>query len=125
MSTYLYLKNAISKIEQTWGNLSKLFTTGCGMDISVRPKYHPELDNKRLLDDNNIQLYQIYIEIIRWEIELGRVDLYMASGVMAGFSAFPRESHIVAVLKILAYFKNHIQSKLVFDSEKRDTSEIK
>ena len=41
MSARLYLKNAIGEIEQTWGNLSKLFLTGRDMDVPARPKYHP------------------------------------------------------------------------------------
>ena len=57
-------------------------------------------------------------------IELGRVDLCMAGGVMARFSAFPREGHMVAVLKILAYCKKHIESKLVFDPLKRDFEDV-
>ena len=48
----------------------------------------------------------------------------MAGGVMARFSAFPREGHLVVVLKILAYCKKHIESKLVFNPEKRDFSDI-
>ena len=73
------------------------------MDVPAPPKYHPEVDDTKLLDDDNIKLYQSYIVIIRWAIELGRVDLCMAGGVMARFSVFPREGHMVAVLKILAY----------------------
>ena len=43
----------------------------------------------------------------------------MASRVMAKFSAFPREGHMMIVLKIIAYNKRHIKLILVFDPEKR------
>lgn len=94
------------------------------MDVPAQPKYHPELDETKLLDDDNIQLYLSYIGIIRWAIELGRVDLCMASGVMARLSAFPRKRHMVVVLRILRYNKKHIVSRLVFDQEKRAFNDI-
>ena len=124
ISARLYLKNVIGEIKQIWGNLGKLLPAGCGMDVPERPKYHLELHDTKLLDEDNIQLYQSYIGIIRWEIKLGRLDLYMDGGVMARFSAFPREGHMVAVLKTLAYCKKYIKLGLVFDPEKRDFSNI-
>ena len=92
--------------------------------MPAAPKYHPELDDTNILGDDDAQLYQSYIGIIRWAIEIGRIDLCMAGGVMARFSACPREGHMVAVMKILAYCKRHIESKLVFDQVKREFSDI-
>ena len=88
--------------------MSKSFPTGHEIYVPARPKYHLELDNTKLLDGDNIQLYQSYIGIIRWAIALGIVDLCMAGGVMARFLAFLREGYMVAVLKILAYCKKNM-----------------
>ena len=53
--------------------------------------YHPELDSAYFLNDDDRQLYQIYIGILSWAVELGRVDLSYAAGRMARFSAAPRK----------------------------------
>jgi hypothetical protein len=67
------------------------------------------------LDDDDTQLYESYIGVLRWAVELGRIDLAHSAGVMARFSAAPREGHMQLVLRILAYCKKHIESKVVFD----------
>ena len=43
---------------------------------------------------------------------------------MARISAAPRQGHLYALLRIFAYTKKHIESKLVFDPRPRDFSEI-
>ena len=48
----------------------------------------------------------------------------MAAGVMARFSALPREGHMYTVLRIIAYSKKHIESKLVFDPFAKDFDDI-
>ena len=113
-------ENAIEEVEQRWGNLSKIFSTGRQMDVPVPPKYHPKLDDIPLLSEDETQLYQSYIGIIRWAVEIGRIDLCMATGVMARFSVLPREGHMYTVLRILAYAKKYIESKLVFDPLAKD-----
>jgi hypothetical protein len=56
---------------------------------------------------------------------LGRIDLAHAAGAMARFSAAPREGHMFVVLRMFAYCKKHMESKLVFDPVKRDFGETK
>jgi hypothetical protein len=90
----------------------------------MQPGSHPELDMSKFLDDDNTQLYQSYIGVLRWAVELGRIDLAHAAGVMARFSAAPREGHMTEVLRILAYAKKHIESKLVFDPMPRNFDDV-
>ena len=68
MSDRLYLKNAIEEVEQMWGNLNKFFPSGRGMDVPIAHKYHPELDDTKMLSNDDTQLYESYIGIIRWAI---------------------------------------------------------
>eukprot|EP00934_Nitzschia_sp_Nitz4_P002319 Nitzschia sp. Nitz4//scaffold471_size5685//193//5616//NITZ4_009210-RA/size5685-processed-gene-0.1-mRNA-1//1//CDS//3329552692//2319//frame0 len=123
MSASLYLGKAIKEIEETRGNLSKMFSRQ-HLDTPLPPNYHPELDDSKFLDDDERQLYQSYIGIIRWAVELGRIDLAHAAGLMARFAATPREGHMVQVIRILAYTKKHIDSKIVFDAGYVDMDDI-
>jgi hypothetical protein len=120
MSAELYLKQAINEIEEKWGPLQKMFSSKQSLDVPIVAGTHPELDTSKFLDDENTQLYQSYIGVLRWAVELGRIDLAHAAGVMARFSAAPRHGHMNEVLRILAYCKKHLQSKLVFDPAARD-----
>jgi hypothetical protein len=89
MSARLYFQQAIIEVERKWGNVSKLFTRQ-HLDVPILPGSHPELDVSKHLDADDTQLYQSYIGVLRWAVELGRVDLSHSAGVMARFSAAPR-----------------------------------
>lgn len=123
MSAELYLRKAIEEVERKWGNLSKLFSRS-SLDLPAPTHFHPEIDETPVLEDNDIQLYQSYIGILRWAVELGRIDLSHVAGVMARFSACPREAHLAALIRVFAYCKKHLESKLVFDPQVNDYSDI-
>jgi hypothetical protein len=124
MSAQLYLQQAITEFESTWGPLRKLFTDRQVLDLPLPPGCHLELDNTPILDDANIQLYQNYVGFLRWAVELGRVDIAHAAGVMAQFLAAPQNGHMYHVLRILAYCKKHVESKIVLDPLTKDFSDM-
>ena len=64
MSAELYLKNAIKEIEKTWGSLNKMFPRQT-LDTPILFNSHPENDQSRTLKEDEIQLYQSYIGILR------------------------------------------------------------
>ena len=123
MSTELYLHHAIKEVERRWGNITKIASRQ-DLDVPVPQKYRPELDTTNFLNDDDTQLYQSYIGILRWAVELGRVDLSYVAGRMSGFSAAPREGHLHTLLRIFAYCKKHDKSKLVFDYWKKDWNNV-
>eukprot|EP00934_Nitzschia_sp_Nitz4_P001469 Nitzschia sp. Nitz4//scaffold498_size9664//494//4337//NITZ4_009088-RA/size9664-snap-gene-0.10-mRNA-1//-1//CDS//3329553087//1469//frame0 len=77
-----------------------------------------------ILDDDDRQLYQSYIGVIRWAVELGRIDLAHAAGMMARFAASPREGHMTQVVRILAYSKKHMDSRIVFAPDRVPMDDI-
>ena len=120
MSARDYLEKAIPVIEERFGPLKQnnKITTPLPKD------YHPELDNSTFLDDEHIEMYQSYIGVLRWAVELGRIDLSHAASLMARFAAAPRTDHLTHLLGVFAYVKKHLQSRLVFDYRTRDWSKI-
>jgi hypothetical protein len=47
-------------------------------------------------------VYQSYIGILRWAVELGRVDVAHFAGTMAKkFNATPRQGHLTAVVRCM------------------------
>ena len=120
MSAREYLEKAIPVIEERFGTLKQnnKVTTPLPKD------YHPELDTSRLLNDEHIEVYQSYIGILRWAVELGRIDLAQSCSLMSRYAAAPRTDQLSKLLGIFSYIKKHLQSRLVFDYRTRDWSDI-
>ena len=104
MPAELYLEKAIPVIEERFGSLKSLFPKSL-LETPASPDYHPELDDSKFLDEDGTTLYQSYIGIMRWAIELGRIDLAHTGATMAKFMASPREGHLTAVVRAFAYLK--------------------
>ena len=120
MSAREYLEKSIPVIEERFGPLKQnnKVTTPLPKD------YHPELDTSKFLNDEYIEVYQSYMGILRWAVELGRIDLAQAASLMARFQAAPRADHLTKVIGIFAYIKKHLQSRIVFDFRTRDWSRV-
>jgi hypothetical protein len=110
-------------VKQTWGNITKLFPKQT-LDVPIQAGSHPELDTSKFLEDDDVQLYQSYIGVLRWAVELRRIDLAHVAGAMARLSAAPRQGHLYTVLRIFAYCKKHLESKVVFDPMPRDFANV-
>jgi hypothetical protein len=113
MLANLYLKQAIAEVEQRWGNITKLFPKQT-LDVPIQQGSHPELDTTKFLCDDDTQVYQSYIGILRWAVELDRIDLAHSAGAMARFSAAPHEGHLFIVIRMFVYCKKHMDFERYF-----------
>ena len=77
--------------------------------------WKPELDVTPELRDDDASFYQQQIGVLRWLVELGRVDICTEVSMLAAFSANPRQGHLAAVIHLYAYLKKHPKRKMVFD----------
>lgn len=83
----------------------------------MQTNYRPELDVTPLLEPDQANYYQSLIGVLRWAVELGRIDIYIDVSLLSSFLAQPRIGHLQQVLHIFAYLKCHEQSNLVFDPQ--------
>jgi hypothetical protein len=69
-----YLVNVIAVVQ---GNLKKhsIKLNSIRSDVPMMPGYQPEVDTSDPLDADATNLYQSYVGILRWCIELGRIDI--------------------------------------------------
>jgi hypothetical protein len=123
ISAQSYLEKALATIEETFGKLDTLFAKGRN-DTPAPTDFHPEMDSTDFLDDDSTTLYQSYIGILRWAVELGRIDLNHFASTMAKFSAAPRQGHLSALIRCFAYVKKHLQSRIVIDPAERDWTHV-
>ena len=115
-----YLSNAIRQVQEelVQKNLAlKQFGTG------LRPypaNYRPEMDVTPTLDEEGTTKFQQLIGILRWAIELGRVDILTEVSCLSQHLAEPRDGHLIAVYKIFKYLdvcQRKDKGRIVFDGK--------
>jgi hypothetical protein len=59
--------------------------------------------------------FQNLVGVLRWIIELGRLDIHVHVSMLSTFLAAPPEGHLNEVLHIFSYLKRYKKSVMVFD----------
>ena len=77
--------------------------------------YRPECDVSDELDTKLTRRYMSLIGMLRWAVELGRIDILTETGNLSCHMALPRKGHLEAVYSIFAYLAKHENSRIVFD----------
>jgi hypothetical protein len=114
LSSAQYVKEAIKNMEAHLKNKDhKLYPVHQPMHTD----YSPELDVSPHLSDEDINFYQSQISILRWMVELGRLDIYIHVALLSSYLCQPRMGHLEAVYYLFGYLKAHDRSTMVFDSE--------
>jgi hypothetical protein len=115
MSADDYVAASIKNVE------AELAKTGLKLPTKINgvmsPSYRPELDSTSLLGPEPHNYYQNLIGVLRWAVELGRIDIHAAVSMLSQYLAQPRQGHLDQVFRIFAYLKKHNRSKIVFDDD--------
>ena len=97
----------------------------CKAETPLTTTYRPELDTSPELNQEDSSYYQSLIGILRWMVELGRVDICLECSMMSSHLALPREGHLHQVLHIFAYLKKYHNAEMVFDPSDPDIDKSK
>jgi hypothetical protein len=117
MSSETYVKNAIINVKELLREDGReLRTTKRRGRTPLSISYKPELDQTTELPPAMISRYLQLIGILRWAIELGRIDITLETALMSQYSASPREGHLEAVYHIFAYLACHPNGRIMFDA---------
>ena len=82
--------------------------------------YRPEVDVSQVLDAERTNRFQQLIGILRWAIELGRIDILTEVSCLSQHLAEPREGHLIAVYKIFKYLSMRLKisrGRIVFNGK--------
>ena len=113
MGSEQYVKEAVRNVESWLEKRGKALKSKVS---SVLPcNYTPELDVSDLCNDELHNYFQQQIGVLRWAVELGRIDICTEVSIMASYCAAPRVGHLDAVFHMIAYLKQHSRSHIVFD----------
>ena len=77
--------------------------------------YRPEMDLSDECSDSQIQFFQNLIGILRWIVELGRIDVAYEVSVLSRYLVQPRTGHLVQALHMFKYLDIHRKNELAFD----------
>ena len=87
MSSQKYVKTAIDNVEEVLAKTDQRLPTKCGTPL--KSGYRPELDTSPELKQYGLQRYQELIGMLRWVVELRRVDILLETALMSTHLALP------------------------------------
>lgn len=101
-----------------------------GKKAGERPfpeKYRPEVDTSPELNEDLASRYLQLIGMLRWCIELGRVDIHTQVSVLSQYQCSPRQGHLDALYRIFWFLKNQLKDnkigRITFDPSYPDIDE--
>ena len=120
---WAYAMSPSKYVQQAVSNCTKHLKDNYGGRFSLPKRapnpfmmdYAPEMDQTDVLTPDLASYYQSLIGIMRWMIEIGRVDIATEVSMLSSHLAMPREGHFYAALHIMAYLRQHHNSRMIFD----------
>ena len=79
--------------------------------------YWPEINISSELSKADTLFYQKLIGVIRWIVELGRVDIDVKVSMMSSHLALTQSGHLQELYHIFPYLKAHSNAKMVFNTK--------
>jgi hypothetical protein len=113
MSSTDYVKKAVQEVERELSYSESYLPKR--IETPLSSNYRPELDFSRELDANETNYYQGLIGVLRWIVELGRIDIIVPVSLLSRYLVSPREGHLQQAFHIFAYLKQFNRARLVFD----------
>ena len=121
-SSSQYVQQAVVNVEKYLerndGRLPKRAET------PLQTSYRSELDVTPELGTADAAYYQSLIGMLRWMVELGRVDICLETSMMSSHLALPREGHLAQLFHMFLYLKKYHNTEMVFDPSEPDIDEV-
>ena len=112
-SSSQYVQAAVSNVETYLSEKGEKLPAKALTPLSSN--YRPEIDTSSELGSVESAYYQSLIGILRWMVELGRVDICCEVSMMSSCMALPRQGHLRQLFHIFGYLKSHHNAEMVFD----------
>jgi hypothetical protein len=115
MSSSKYIQAAVANVKKFH---EKHFPTRRWAKRSSGPfplHYVPKLDTTPELSSEQASFYQSQIGVLRWCVELGRVDIIAEVSELASHMIMPRDGHLEAVFHLFNHLERKHNARIVFD----------
>ncbi len=116
MSPSKYVAQAVKNCEKhLTKKLSICYQLPSRADNPFPLDYCPELDTSDPFDPECSSFYQHLIGVMRWMMELGRIDIAIEISLLSSHLAYPHAVHLEVALNVMGYLKQKHNTQLVFD----------
>eukprot|EP00978_Attheya_sp_CCMP212_P023693 scaffold73044_cov34-Attheya_sp.AAC.1 len=88
-----YIKNALPLVKKMAEAHDNKLPGGKRAERPLPKSYKAELDTTTLLNDDKASEYQQCIGILRWAVELGRIDIALEVSILSSYVCAPRKGH--------------------------------
>jgi hypothetical protein len=116
-----YVKSAVSNVKDYLAKKGRSLPAKAKTPLSSG--YRPEVDISDELGPEEASYYQSLIGILRWMVELGRVDICCEVSMMSSHLALPRVGHLDELFHIFGYLDKHHNAEMVFDPTEPEIDE--
>jgi hypothetical protein len=73
------------------------------------------MDTSEECDEEKASRYMQLIGVLRWAVELGRLDIYTEVALLSQQLALPRVGHLEVVYDVFAYLNRYDKSRITSD----------
>jgi hypothetical protein len=82
-------------------------------ETPIQTSFRPELDVTPELNPTDAAYFQSIIGILRWIVELGRIDICLKVSMLSSHVALPREGHLAQTFHIFSYLNKYHNTEMV------------
>ena len=87
MSSEKYVKAAVAIVKEKLLKSEKRLPSRC--NTPLKPGYRHDMDDSCELKSDGLQYYQELVGVLRWMVELGRVDILLETSLVSSHLALP------------------------------------
>jgi hypothetical protein len=110
-----YVAASVNNIEEKLAKEGQRLPSKCTTPMTS--DYHPSNDTTEELTSDGVKLYQEYIGVLRWAVEIGRLDILLEVALLSSHLALPRRGHLEQVYHIFGYLKHMPRRRLYMDPD--------
>jgi hypothetical protein len=107
------IKAAIENVEKKLGGELPFSKGQCS--TPMRTDCHPAEDTHTELDAEGLGCYQELIGVLRWVVEIGRLDILLETSLLSSHLALPRKGHLEQVCHIFTCLKHGSRRRIYLD----------
>ncbi|GFH47961.1 hypothetical protein CTEN210_14370 [Chaetoceros tenuissimus] len=113
LSSSQYVQASVANVEKYLAKRNMRLPKKASSPLS--DGYRPELDTTPELDKSEASYYMSLVGILRWIVELNRIDIAVEVSMMASVMALPRKGHLDQLFHMFAFLKIKHNAELVLD----------
>ena len=116
MSAEKYVKAAKENVKLNLAKSNYMLPSCCNTPMVTA--YHPSEDKTKEINAEGLKVYQELIGILRWAVDIGRVDILLEVSLILSQLDFLCVGHLQVVYRVYGYLKQVPKRKMYFDPSK-------